>query len=167
MKIKRLYILFAIVLFICGDLFSEEYRLKQIELDSQYKLDKEILENYGNLWICYQFSNKTYQLYGSEWIPIRFIEIYYKNNTDFVFIGKIDVNGIYDKNNELICKNILLKNRFYGYTPLGLTERSLTDPFYTGQYLLNTQNEFGGLDPYASISIDFDINSIIVTHASD
>lgn len=142
--------------------FADEFRLKQINLDMNSSLDNQIKNTYGNLWITYQLSEEKYQLFGSVWTPVTLIEVYYKRENNFIYIGKIDIQGIYDKNNNLICKNVLLAEDFDGYTPLGLTEESLEDPFYTAQYLLNDENDFGGLDPYATITINFETNSLEV-----
>jgi|GEM_PF-6541689 len=157
---KRVFILISILLLLCAASYADEFRLKQIDLDMEYSLDKEIYNNYGNLWISYQISDKSYKLYGGEWTPIPIIEIYYKKNNNYLYLGKIDTSGIYDKDNKLICENILLSQRYEGYTPIGMTDDSLIDPFQTGQFLLNKEGEFGGLDPYARVTINFKTNSL-------
>lgn len=157
---KRELILISILLLLCAGNYADEFRLKQIDLDMEYSLDKEIYNNYGNLWIGYQISEKSYKLFGGEFTPIPIIEVYYKKNNNYIYLGKIDTSGIYDKDNKLICENILLSQRFEGDTPLGMTENSLIDPFHTAQYVLTKEGNFGGLDPYARITINFKTNSL-------
>lgn len=160
-------LIIIIFLFLCIPFYSEDFIYQQIELDEQYQMDKKIKENYGNLWIGYKFADITFFKYGEQCKPIEILEIYYKDNEELIFLGKINNLGIYDKDNELLCKNLLLKERFSDCKPLGLMEEVLYDPFYTGQYYLRNATSFGALEPYATISIDFENNTLKLDHLSE
>lgn len=165
-NIKKLIFL-SLILLASTKAVSEEYKLKQINLDSNYKLDKQIIDNYGNLWIAYKENDESFVKNGKNKQGIQTVELYYKKSSDYIFLGKLNVDGIYDSNNNLLCRNIIFYERFNDLKPLGYMEEILQDPFYTGQYYLRNGLSYGALEPYAFLSIDFEKNTIIVTHVSD
>lgn len=149
---------FLVLLLFINTLFlysfdKNKIQIIQYELDAKYQIDKEILENYGNLWAIYTLSEEIY-INRYKRLPIKEISFYYKSNNDFIFLGKYNKNGIYNNFDELIFINPY-SEKFIGYI-----ENILIDPFYTGVYAYEQENRPGGFEPYAKIEIDFKNNSI-------
>lgn len=128
----------------------------QYDLDPKYKMDREILEKYGNLWGIYTLSEEIC-INRSNRVPVEEISFFYRNNNNFIFLGKYNKLGIYNNANELIFDNPYSEN-FVGYI-----ENVLVDPFYTGVYAYENENSLGGFEPYTKIEIDFQNNSIKLT----
>lgn len=168
MKKKYVFLIFFLLeCIISAQEPSNDFIFKQIELSEENTLDKNILEHYGNLWISYKKADTPCIFSKTEIYPIPIINFYYKKNDSYFFLGKIDINGIYDKNYEKLCNNTLKKERFKNFTVLGFAET--TDiPFNTSQlYKNNETGKYGCSEPYAFFTIDFETNSLKLIHVRE
>ena len=161
---KAFFITYILILF-CNLLFAQskhdDFVYKQIEFSEDSIKGKEILEHYGNLWISYKQADETFFSWGKKNYPILVINFYYKKNDKYVFLGKIDTDGIYDKDENMLCGNTLKKDRFKEYEVLGYSELSLNYPFDSSQYYKNHKTgNYGWSDEYAFFTIDFDTDSL-------
>lgn len=154
--LKR-YLLIVFILIFSNLIFAKENRmfLKQYDLNPIYEMDSKILKEYGNLWAIYYLSDPI-TVNGSERTPIEEISFYYKSNDNFIFLGKYDKYGVYDKTQKLLFKNPY-SNSFIGYI-----EIILEDPFYTGQYAFEGKFGPGGFEPYVKLKIDFSDDTLSI-----
>ena len=132
---------------------NDKKYIKKYDLNMSYEEDKKIFNKYGGLWAIYSCTDSIV-LNRIERECIQDISFYYKSNNDYIFLGKYDKYGVYNKNQELIFQNPFANN-FIGYIDI-----VLEDPFYTGQYAYEDGTRPGGFEPYTKITINFLEDSI-------
>ena len=156
-----IYILLLLVCIISAQENTNELIFKEVKFSEDGIKGREILNHYGNLWIGYKQADTPCIFSTKKYYPVTIINFFYKNNDDLFFLGKIDMNGIYDKNSQKLCSNTLKKERFNNISVLGFTEDSIEDPFYTSQFYKNNETgKYGCSEPYAFFTIDFETDSL-------
>jgi len=152
---KHIYMFFFLILCFLSYISAEQKEkiIKEYELDLSYETDKEILNNYGGLWLIYAYSDSII-LNQSERKSIKEISFYYKRNNNYIFLGKYNKYGIYNNKEELIFINP------YADYFIGYIDTILEDPFYLGQYAYEDGKRPGGFEPYVKVFLNFQKNSI-------
>jgi hypothetical protein len=131
--------------------------MEEIDLSkSEYEEDLKFFNTHGILYIKYEKKDISFESFGNLYFPIINAEYYYKNDNNYYKLGKIDLSGIYDKEDHLLidCPLNSLNDGMEGYS-----SDLLTDPFYLG-VCINKDNQYYLLDPYAILEIDYKNNTL-------
>ncbi|MDR1247992.1 MAG: hypothetical protein LBK63_01700 [Treponema sp.] len=100
-------------------IFAEEgLTYVQVALDKKYRRD--VIAQYQEIWMGYSTSDKTFIDYDGEYAIIDYAYFFYKKEGEYVLLGSLNKNGLYDKNN--IC---LKQAAVSGYDILGMSSSSL------------------------------------------
>lgn len=142
---------------------KENSSLEFFEFNIQKKegrIYQQIKENYGNLWLRIYKSSTEFEFYSKKHFYIEKVEYYYKKNGNYIYLGEINKNGVYDKKNFLIEKCPISDKK--DYKVLGYTDYILQSPFDLGMYVL-INDKYGSLDPYVTLLIDFKNDTLFVS----
>ena len=141
-----------------GDLIKSEVIFLEINLkERDEEIYQEIRSHYGNFWIRAYRSAEEFEFYSKKHFYVKEIQYFYKTDNKYIYLGKADKSGVFDKENKLLKECPPLNN----YEVLGFTEYILRSPFYLGMYILN-KGKYGSLDPYTIPFINFKDNTIAV-----
>jgi len=156
---KRLLIISFLLFVLMATCFTEETEhFVQINLDIGYSFYDEIKKTGNNVGLGFYNDNITYEHYGKRNV-IKKINYYLIKGKNRVFLGSLDKNGVYDKDNVIIKKCPFLDTE--QVKNIGLPASILDDPF-SPAIVVNRKGHIEELDPYSEIRINFKTQSLII-----
>ena len=143
---------------------DENWYMQEVDFEnSDWETGQKIYEQYGKLYLKYQKLNISYNEYGTISFPITQLFYYYKNNDDFVYMGKVDMQGIYDKDDKLLLAMPENEN-FIGLASSVVFE----DPFSINFFAINpADNNYFITEKYASLYVDYEKNTFTARSFSE
>jgi hypothetical protein len=106
----------------------------QVALNEQYHGD--VIAQYKAIWMGYSTTNKKFINYAGEHFIIDYAYFFYKKEGEYVLLGSLNKNGLYDKNN--VC---LKQAAVRGYDILGMSSSSLLDDPLEPTMVIQSQSQ--------------------------
>jgi hypothetical protein len=106
----------------------------QVALNEQYHGD--VIAKYQEIWMGYATSNKTFINYAGEHFIIDCAYFFYKKEGEYVLLGSLHKNGLFDKNN--VC---LKQATVRGYDILGMSSSRLLDDPLEPTMVIQSQSQ--------------------------
>lgn len=165
---KRMLFVFSLFYF-SVNLFCYESTLKVKSLDfKEEKIPayKNFYEHYGEIYLfyketpckCQRYNNQNGKFEKKYDIIIEELEYYYKKDNNLHYIGKINLKGIFDKNDNCIIPfpEIPENMRADGYS-----SEILEKPFHNA-VIITENGSSRELDPYGYFIINYETNTFEV-----
>lgn len=139
------------MIFLCYSQNKDEI-LQEYILDINDPYDAIIKKEFGNLWCGYYKTNIEYERFTKKKFAIEKINIYTRKKNEFIFLGSFTINGIYDKDNQLIIPvpEIAQNISILGYSSSVLDYRLSTT------FVKERNGKISEMEEWANVWIDFE-----------
>jgi hypothetical protein len=134
---------------------NEELIFVKVPLSKQYIYYNDVISKYGEIWIGYTLANELFiNEFGHEYFIIEKAFYFYKNNEDYILLGKIDKTGLYDKEGNCIKP---ISRVASGFSVIGISSSLIEHRILSPIYILQSQTNSRHLretEVFALIDID-------------
>jgi len=159
---KKICILFLLIisincLIVCADGKDNDEHFIFLDLSRNNSFYNDLRKYFDKIELRYIQGEIYSNGYGMEYFILKKLSYYGIKNNEKYLLGYVTINGIYDKDS-----NLLMKVEVPEYTiNIGLSSTTLNAP-WTPRYALKSKqnNVIGNTDPFAYINIDFSNNSL-------
>ena len=159
---KKTYILFLFMIsigyLVCADEKVNDEQSVFVDLSRNNSFYNELRKHYDKIELRYIRGEDYYNGYGMRYFVLQRLSYYGIKDNDKYLLGYVTIDGIYDKDSNLIKKVVVPE-----YTiNIGLSSSTLNAPWEPSYALKNTKrnNEIGNTNPFAFLRINFFNNTL-------
>ena len=160
--IKKMCILFLFLVSvgypICADEKTNDEQSVFIDLSRNNSFYNEMRKHYDKIELRYVRGEDYANGYGKKYFILQRLSYYGIKGNDEYLLGYVTIDGIYDKNSNLLKKVVVPE-----YTiNIGLSSGTLNAPWEPSYALKDTRrkNEIGNTNPFAFLRINFSNNTL-------
>jgi len=161
--IKKIYVLISLLIsFGCITTYADEKSDEQslfLDLSRNNTFYNELRKHYDKIELRYVRGEDYVNGYGMKYFILQQLTYYGIKGNDKYLLGYITINGIYDKDSNLL-KEVVVPE----YTiNIGLSSGTLDAPWAPSYALKDTQrrkNEIGNTNPFTFLRVDFSNNTL-------
>ncbi len=160
-KLSLIFIMLIVTVFISCQESAYKEKIVSFE-NATAPAHKEFYEHYGNIYLFYKENPQKYPKYSErnntiieEYSAIEELKYYYKSNNKLCYVGKINLDGVFDKNDKCIWPfpEIPKEAKAVGYD-----SRILESPFNRAVILVENGSALS-TDPYGYIRMNYETNT--------